>query len=69
MTRLEKPIRRITNAHVSQLPVIAALYPGGYPGLRLKGCRNEYQLALDTLYWQAAKSGTEKRLQKKESEV
>jgi len=65
MTNLNKKVKRVTHSRIQQRPIVVTLYPGGYVGLRLKGCRKEYQLGLDDLYWQAAKAEVAKKRREK----
>lgn len=59
MTKLEKPVSRVTNKKVSGRPVIVTLGPAGSQnealiGLRLLGKRTQYVCALSDVYRMAA---------------
>ena len=59
MTLLLKPVSRVTAKHVGSRPVIVTLAPAGSQsealiGLRLKGKRTQYVVALSDLYRMAA---------------
>lgn len=59
MTTLNKPVRRVTARSVSGREIIVTLAPAGSQpealiGLRLRGKRTQYVVALSDLYRQAA---------------
>jgi hypothetical protein len=59
MTKLTKPVSRETNRKVGKRPIIITLAPSGSQpealiGLKLKGTRTQYVLALSDLYRMAA---------------
>lgn len=59
MTPLNKPVRRVTARHIAGREIVITLAPaGGQPealiGLRLRGKRTQYVVALSDLYRQAA---------------
>ncbi len=59
MTNLNKKVARVTNTAVRNgskpRVLVASLEPGDVIGLRLKGCRKTYYLAIDTAFYYAAK--------------
>jgi len=60
MTKLTKPVRRITTATVREAgkmrPVIVTLEPPYSIAFRAKGCRTSYKLIADACYWLAIKA-------------
>lgn len=59
MTKLTKPVSRVTNKRISGRDVIVTLAPAGAQnealiGLRLKGKRTQYVVALSDIYRMAA---------------
>lgn len=70
MTNLNKKVARVTSTSVRNgskaRVLVASLEPGDVIGLRLKGCRKTYYLAIDSAFYYAAKlEGERLRREKK----
>lgn len=59
MANLHRKVSRVTSTAVRNgskpRVLVASLEPGDVIGLRLKGCRKTYYLAVDTAFYYAAK--------------